>query len=224
MERNFEIILGEQCAPTLAGLKPASLFRWQGTRHDLQGTQSALQGTRHDLQGTQSALQGTRHDLQGTQPDLIDKWSRLLAAYGIGLRRMKNCPGGNACLLYLYRGRWLYRLLSAPENLSFLRRCGYDITHGCGGLLRQLERRLCTNEQFPHEIGIFLGYPLEDVEGFIANAGQNYTCLGCWKAYGDPDAAQERFQRYHSCTEIYRRNLQQALLLLHFIKVRFYRK
>ena len=216
MKRNFETVLGEQCAPTLAGLKPASLFRWQGTQPDLR-SRTEFQAAPPDLQGVQPGLQEAQRNLRGTAPDLIDKWSRVLAAYGIGLRRMKNCPGGNGCLLYLYRGRWLCRLLSTPENLSFLRRYGYDITHGCGGLLRQLERRLCTQEQFPHEIGIFLGYPLEDVEGFIANAGQNYTCLGCWKAYGDPDAAQERFQRYHSCTEIYRRNLQRGIPLTRLI-------
>ena len=27
MERNFETVMIEQCAPTLAGLKPANLFR-----------------------------------------------------------------------------------------------------------------------------------------------------------------------------------------------------
>ena len=30
MERTFEATLVEQCAPTLEGIKPASLFRWQG--------------------------------------------------------------------------------------------------------------------------------------------------------------------------------------------------
>ncbi len=30
MERSFEAVLVEQCATTLAGMKPASLFRYQG--------------------------------------------------------------------------------------------------------------------------------------------------------------------------------------------------
>ena len=30
MERSFEAVLVEQCATTLAGVKPASLFRYQG--------------------------------------------------------------------------------------------------------------------------------------------------------------------------------------------------
>lgn len=30
-----------------------------------------------------------------------------------------------------------------------------------------LKKRLFTHDGFPHEIGAFLGYPLEDVRGFI---------------------------------------------------------
>ena len=39
--------------------------------------------------------------------------------------------------------------------------------------------------KFPHEIGIFLGYPLADVAGFIRNKGRNCKCIGTWKVYGD---------------------------------------
>lgn len=58
-------------------------------------------------------------------------------------------------------------------------------TAGCGRLLTQLSRRLCCSADFPHEIGVFLGYPLGDVVGFIENRGKNFTCCGCWKSYGD---------------------------------------
>ena len=51
----------------------------------------------------------------------------------------------------------------------------------CDGMLRQLSRRLCCEADFPHEIGVFLGYPLTDVVGFIENQGRNFTCCGCWK-------------------------------------------
>ena len=58
---------------------------------------------------------------------------------------------------------------------------------------------------FPHEIGVFLGYPLGDVEGFIANRGRNFTCCGCWKSYGDPDAARRHFAQLNKCTAVYLR-------------------
>ena len=36
---------------------------------------------------------------------------------------------------------------------------------------------------FPHEIGLLLGYPPEDVSGFIENGGKNFLCSGYWKVY-----------------------------------------
>ena len=58
---------------------------------------------------------------------------------------------------------------------------------------------------FPHEIGVFLGYPLADVIGFIQNRGKNFTACGYWKVYTDPTAAQAEFARYKKCERIYAR-------------------
>ena len=51
----------------------------------------------------------------------------------------------------------------------------------------------------------FLGYPLPDVVGFIENEGRNFTCCGCWKAYGDPAAARQHFAQLNKCTAVYLR-------------------
>ena len=66
-------------------------------------------------------------------------------------------------------------------------------------------RRFQTESAFPHEIGLFLGYPLEDVKGFIQNKGQGYACCGLWKSYGDPRAARRYFDRCRACTAAYKR-------------------
>ena len=72
-------------------------------------------------------------------------------------------------------------------------------------LLAQLAERLCCEQDFPHEIGVFLGYPLADVIGFIQNRGKNFTACGYWKVYTDPTAAQAEFDRYKKCERIYAR-------------------
>ena len=72
-------------------------------------------------------------------------------------------------------------------------------------MLAQLSQRLCCEEDFPHEIGVFLGYPLADVIGFIQNRGKNFTACGYWKVYTDPTAAQAEFDRYKKCERIYAR-------------------
>ena len=55
------------------------------------------------------------------------------------------------------------------------------------------------------EVAVFLGYPLTDVVGFIENSGRNFTCCGCWKAYGDPAIAQKHFAQLSKCTAVYLR-------------------
>lgn len=51
------------------------------------------------------------------------------------------------------------------------------------------------------QIGLFLGYPPEDVEGFILNHAKGYKCIGCWKVYGDEQAARKKFEAFNLCTK-----------------------
>lgn len=67
----------------------------------------------------------------------------------------------------------------------------------------QLIKRLGESDEFPHEIGLFLGYPPEDVRGFIENGSDGCKCTGYWKVYGDARAAQEMFAKYKKCTDVY---------------------
>lgn len=49
---------------------------------------------------------------------------------------------------------------------------------------------------FPHELGLILGYPIEDVKGFVENGGKNFLYVGYWKVYEDVPAKKEFF---HMC-------------------------
>ena len=62
-----------------------------------------------------------------------------------------------------------------------------------------------NSEDFPHEIGIFLGYPLGDVIGFIDNAGKNSRCTGCWKVYCNECEAMRTFARFDKCRAVYQK-------------------
>ena len=55
--------------------------------------------------------------------------------------------------------------------------------------------------EFPHEIGILLGYPKEDVRGFIENKGENYLYSGYWKVYADVEEKKLLFDAYESAKE-----------------------
>lgn len=89
-----------------------------------------------------------------------------------------------------------------PGVAELLKKCGYESTDA-DYALRHLRGRLENNEDFPHEIGLFLGYPLGDVIGFVKNEGRNSLCCGCWKVYCNECEALQTFQKFKKCTEVY---------------------
>ena len=136
-----------------------------------------------------------RADIRGLNRTLAPK----------GLRAVPLRCSGNRALIYLFRPISLGRDLSHADAACLLRRAGYESTKSGHCILRLMER-LSRQEDFPHEIGLFLGYPPEDVRGFIENGARNFKCQGCWKVYGDEDAAKKRFAQYQKCTAVYCRH------------------
>lgn len=127
-------------------------------------------------------------------------WNRILAPKG--LRAMPLRWQGDRALVYLYRPDRLARDLQHPEARALLTPRGYCCEQPARCLAR-LMGRLREQAEFPHEIGLFLSYPPEDVAGFIRSPRCGFKCIGCWKVYGDVHAARRTFGRYRRCTEIY---------------------
>lgn len=117
-----------------------------------------------------------------------------------GLRAMPMRYGKRRALIYVYRPDKLQRDLMDEQAARLLREQGYNGLAPAGCLSR-LRRRLTENPEFPHEIGLFLGYPPEDVRGFMEH--RVCKCVGCWKVYGDEAAARRQFAAYKSCTANY---------------------
>ena len=76
--------------------------------------------------------------------------------------------------------------------------------------MARLARRFRESEAFPHEVGLFLSYPPEDVKGFIDHRANDFKCAGLWKVYGDEEKARSLFAKYRKCTEIYCALLQSG--------------
>ena len=130
----------------------------------------------------------------------VRRLNRMLYAKGLRLVPLGYKKG--RALLYLFRPSMLRQDLSDSDAAELLSQAGYRDT--CvGRCLSRLVRRLQENEDFPHEIGLFLSYPPEDVRGFIENHAQNFKCVGCWKVYGDEQRARSLFRAYKVCTEVY---------------------
>ncbi|MDO4316738.1 MAG: DUF3793 family protein [Lachnospiraceae bacterium] len=140
----------------------------------------------------------TREDLRGE----LRRRNRGLAAKGLRILPLRY--GESKVLLYLYRPSLLKRDLEDAEAKRLLAELGYVGATPEEHLLR-LIGRLSEASGFPHEIGLFLGYPPEDVRGFIENKADNYKCVGLWKVYGDVQRAQQRFSQIRKCTDLYQR-------------------
>lgn len=121
---------------------------------------------------------------------------------GLSLRIIPAENGRALC--YLYRGTHLERILCDPDIASFLKKQGYSCLEPQDAL-DTLCSRLSESDGFPHEVGLFLGYPLPDVIAFIENKGRNCLCCGHWKAYTDECGARKLFAKYNKCTEVYKR-------------------
>lgn len=124
----------------------------------------------------------------------------VLVKKGIRVVPLKFREG--RALIYAYRPSKLLQDLQRADACSLLRERGYaaEMPERC---IVQLMRRLADSGEFPHEIGLFLGYPPEDVCGFIENKAEGYKCVGEWKVYGDEEQAMKTFAKYRKCTEVY---------------------
>jgi len=104
----------------------------------------------------------------------------------------------------------LEKYLEMPQVQKMLQEAGYG-----SGRLEDILPVFCERyetyaergKSFPHELGLLLGYPPEDVEGFIRHQGRNSLCTGYWKVYADKEGKQRLFEKY----EYARENLIQLL-------------
>ena len=177
--RTFEAVLVRQSAPTLAGMKPGSMFCVK-------------------LSTREEARQKVR------------QWDERLHPFGLSVQILLERPKDGSLIVYVYRRKNLEEIISNQSCQLFLAQVGYPKTD-LDGLLAHLAYRLQTQPEFPHEVGVFLGYPLQDVIGFIENHGQNFTCCGFWKSYSDPVEIQACFDRYRSCIHTYTALFEQGI-------------
>ncbi len=154
----------EYAAPTLCGLKPASLFAPKMDEDRLRREMHALEM----------------------------EW----AAHGLRLHRVQT---GNGTLVLVQRPQMIAQMLESPDEADFLWGRGYpveDVERAVDTLVARME----AGGEFPHEVGLFLGYPLADVEGFIAHEGRDSLAQGAWKVYADVEAARRAFESFERST------------------------
>lgn len=123
-----------------------------------------------------------------------------------GLRVLPLKVSNNRALIYVYRPCKLKQDFENSHTGQLLCDRGYEQRHPERSIAI-LAGKIRGADSFPHEIGLFLGYPPSDVQGFIDNGAKDCKCRGYWKVYSDVDAAQNLFAKFKKCTDIYTRKL-----------------
>ena len=217
----FQAAVVRNCSPTLAGIKPASLFTYPGVYVDQDG----------------SSVTAAIEDRRARLLNVIARCNRELNPFGIHLSVLVWRPCG--ALVYAYRPNSLATYLADLRAKTALAKEGYDtdnlplcLAHlasrialasnnaaecACGQTRCALDHQAncgngCTCE-FPHEIGYFLGYPYDDVHEFIVQHGENYKIFGPWKVYTNVGQALATFESYHACTQHLTHVYQQGCTL-----------
>ncbi len=129
--------------------------------------------------------------------ELEDK-ARLALRY-TGLMGYRLVYDKHRVIFLVFNRERLVSYLNEKEIRSFLFEYGY-VSEDFGKSIRLFQKRyeafVASRENFPHEMGIFLGYPLCDVKGFIDNRGEEFKLSGYWKVYGDATKTKKLFRLF----------------------------
>ena len=140
-------------------------------------------------------------------PKMLGHYVQVLGKRGIRLRVLGRYR--QRLFLMISRPEQLDSWLAQPQVSKMLADLGYPVKQGTEAMLAHLRQRI-QGEEFPHEIGLFLGYPPEDVEGFLVNGGRNCKLVGPWKVYGNVEEAARRFDTFQRCRNSLSRRISQG--------------
>lgn len=227
-------VVARQCAPTLLGVKPANMFTFCGCFAprcpdcDDDAACAPVRGPVLEDEIVRRRAELTR---------AVRLLERSLAAGGVRCTVLAWRPFG--ALVYVWRPALLTAHLRDARIRRDLAAAGYTVAGASPGaaagtgagpsderlrrLIGVLGRRFGASG-VPHEVGYFLGYPYEDVRGFIDHEGRDFLCCGCWKVYANARAAQYRFARYKRCVRrvarLYRAGVPLAELVMGPVRTR----
>lgn len=138
---------------------------------------------------------------------MLGHYVQLLARRSIRLRVLGQYR--QRVFLLIFRPARLEQWLARPDVSAMLEREGYPVSRGTEAMLAHLRRRI-QGDSFPHEIGLFLGYPPADVAGFLRDGGRGCKLSGPWKVYEDVEGAARRFAAFHRCRDALTLRLEQG--------------
>ena len=118
-----------------------------------------------------------------------------LSLFGVTLLATSAISGGKVSFV-AYRPELVEGILAKPEHCEFLATFGHS-TESAQALMKSMRSKIfafhARKAAFPHEIGLVLGYPLADVQGFMN--GQSELFTGAWKVYDNTEETRLRLEQ-----------------------------
>lgn len=147
-------------------------------------------------------------------PHLVYYYNNILNPKNIFLEILSEYD--SYYLVLIYNKVLLNNILSNTLSKKFLNNYGY-IDLSIPSVLIKLKDTLQNNTIFPHEIGVILGYPVDDIISFINNDGKNYKFFGYWKVYSNESKCRYLFNLYTNCRNEFCNKILSGSNLLHII-------
>lgn len=137
----------------------------------------------------------------------------------LGLDFIELLREDDSSLVLFYDRETLSRTLSRPESASFLESCGYSLPYDADALLLQLQRRFAACGSLCHEVGVFIGYPVKDVFGFMNSIESAPRHNTPWRIFGDAAESLRLASAYRRAEELAHSALDAAASIQGFIQL-----
>ena len=129
----------------------------------------------------------------------FEAWKEFFFKHG--LMAYSNQISETSTAILVLNISWAKKILADLFVQSYLSEKGYH-TDCVFDFVEEVFSRMIENECFPHEVGVILGYPVEDVIGFENHHGRDCKYCGCWKSYSDIENAKECHCKFTECSRL----------------------
>lgn len=124
--------------------------------------------------------------------------------------------GTKAEIILIYNEENLLNCINKKDNRAFLNKLGYDLTltleENLDILVYRYEKYHC-----PHELGVFLGIPIEDVIDFMECSDKKCLMCGYWKVFNNYNNAKDIFNKYDISKNIMIKSIEENKALLNIV-------
>ncbi len=142
----------------------------------------------------------------------------------INLKYIELRENDDSIILMIYDEEVLTRELNKEEQIDFLINLGYPEQIEINQYVKTLKDRY-EKYHCPHELGLFLGIPFEDVKDFMECTTKKCLLCGYWKVYNNSDEAKMIFNQYDEVKHYTIKNMLEgnsSRILASSIKDSFY--